>query len=192
MAREFYKWLIALLTPPVRMLAFVASQAYSFLFGWYDKRLARKQISNLEREIQEQLSFLFSGHKAQIMPIREIRRLEDIDWPTVTVKIDGVLLKFLRWRGELQAYVTPEQTPNDWVELPLLLNLIDPEGIRRRSVYSMSDVAAWLRLNLGRINAAYAGQYAELKEQLAEVRDRDELVARQWQTEINRRLYPDK
>jgi hypothetical protein len=175
------------------MVAYVVGGVYSFLFGWYDKRLARRELARLEREIREQLSFLFSSYNGQIMPIKKISRLKDIDWPTVEVSLPGLLLKFVRWRGELQAYVTPEQTPNDWVELSLLLNLIDvPEKIDRRSDYKMSEVAGWLRSNLERINTVYSDHGIALKEQLAHVYDRDRVIAKQWETEINRRLYPDK
>jgi len=151
-------------------------------------------VSRLDQEIREKLSFLFSDHNARIMPMREIRSLEDIDWPTITLSIDGLLLRLLRWRGELQVYVTSEERPNDWVELSLLLSLIEaPMTIGRRSNYSMSDVAGWLRSNLASINVALSGdRYAELKERVTEVDSHDRVIARQWQTEINRRLYPDK
>jgi hypothetical protein len=194
MAGELYRWLIEILGPPVRMVAYLVGKIYSLLFGWYDKKLARRAISQLEQEIHQQLSFLFSSHSAQMMPIEEIRSLKDIDWPTITVSVGGLLLRFLRWRGELQVYVTSQKRPNDWVELSLLLSLIEvPRGVKRRPDYRMSEVAEWLRASLDTIIAIYSDdRYSELKERLTEVDSYDRLVARQWQTEINRRLYPDK
>ncbi len=179
MAGELYRWLIAILGPPVRMV---------------DKKLARRAISQLEQEIHQQLSFLFSSHSAQMMPIKEIGSLKDIGWPTITVSVGGLLLRFMRCLGELQVYVAPEQRPDDWVELSLLLSLIEvPRGVKRRPDYRMSEVAEWLRSSLDSIIAIYSDdRYSELKERLAEVQNYDRLVARQWETEINRRLYPDK
>ena len=192
--RQLYRWVIQILGPPVRMLAYVVGLPFSPLLAFYNKRWARRELSRLEQEIHDQISFLFSDYNAQTIPAVETKRLEAVDWPTVTMRIPGLLLKFVRWQGELQIYLTPEQTPDDWTELSMLLNVIDvPEKIDRRPDYKMSEAAGWLKSNLGRISAAFSGdQYADLKERLADVHKRDQLVARQWQTEINRRLYPDK
>jgi len=58
MGREFNRWLVNVLTPPFRVLGFVVGNVYSLLFGWYDKRLGRREQARLEQEVQEHLWFL--------------------------------------------------------------------------------------------------------------------------------------
>jgi hypothetical protein len=194
MSREFNRWLIAVLTPPFRALGFVVSNVYSLLFGWYDKRLARAAQGELEQEVRERLSFLLSEHNAQIAPDKKIRRLADIDWPIVTATADGLMLRFRRWRGELQVAVASALAPNDWHELSLVLSLIDPtEKIQRGAIRDFTDVSRLLRPNMDRLKEAFSPErYAQLEKQLSEVRAFDRVVTRQWETEINRRLYPDR
>ena len=191
---QLYRWLIQILGPPVRLLGYVVGLPFSPLIGWYNKRWAKRERARLEKEIQRQLSFLFSDHHAHVLQILELGALIDTEWPTVTVTVEGLLLRFMRCLGELQVYVTPEQRPNDWVELTLLLSVMDVSPVvRRRSDYRMSQVAEWLRPNLDSVNAAFSGGLnAELKERLERVHDFDQVATKQWQTEINRRLYPDK
>src|SRR5690349_10264692 len=122
---EPYRFFITVTTPIARTLAFIIGQTYSLLFGWYDKRLAREENLRLQRDLERNLSYFLATRDAKVTPVKEIKSLKDIDWPSITVRLDGVVLKFVRWRGELQVYVAPERMPNDWVELSLLLNLID-------------------------------------------------------------------
>jgi hypothetical protein len=191
MRRTLNRWVVAILTPPFRAVGLVVTSLYSLLFGWYDKRLARMEQRRLEEEVREQLSFLFSTRNAHLLPSREIDRLANIDWPTVTISVDGLLLRFRRWRGELQAYVATEREPNDWEELSLVLSLIEtPENVERKPVYWLSDVARWLKLNLDHMKNAFSeDHYSTLKKRLAEASKYDRVVARQWENEINRRLY---
>jgi hypothetical protein len=41
-------------------------------------------------------------------------------------------------------------------------------------------------------HALSPSQYPELKGRLDEIRKYERVVAKQWETEINRRLYPDR
>lgn len=191
MGREFNRLVVAILKPPLRVLGFVVSSAYSALFGWYDKRLAKREQELLEREVQDQLSFLLVERNARILAAKKVKHLSDIDWPIATVVVEGLLVQFRRWRGELQVHVAPERMPNDWQELSLVLSVIDvPGGFDLRSVYWMSDVALWLRVHLDRILAAFSEErYLETKQRLDDVHARDGIAIKQWETEVNRRLY---
>jgi hypothetical protein len=194
MGREFNRRLREVLTPPFRALGFIAGNIYSLLFGWHDKRLIAENQRVFNREVRDQLSFLFAEHQARIIPNTEARNLMGLNASVVTLAVGGLLLRFIRWRDEFRVPVASERTPNDWHELSLLLSVIEtPEHPQRRAIYWLSDVRQWLRFSLDRITTAMSEpEYPLVEERLAEVGKYDRAATRQWETEINRRLYPDR
>lgn len=189
MSRELNKWVVALITPPLRVAGFIVGNVYSLLFGWYDKRLAKRAQQEFVQDVRDQLSFLFSDYDAQIVSELEIKRLSDIDWPSVTLSANGMLFKFLLWRGELSASVAPKQNPNDWDNLLLALSLLD-ESVKRDAGGDLFHLAQLLKPRMGLLSQAFAeNEYAATKQRLSEAHKYDRFVTRQWETEINRRLY---
>jgi hypothetical protein len=185
MGRELNKWVVALVTPPLRVGGFIIGNVYSLLFGWYDKRLARRAQHKWTQEVQEQVSFLFSDYDAQIVPQPEIKRLSDIDWPSVTLSVDGMLFEFLLWRGDLSARVAPKHKPNDWDDLVLVLSLID-ESVKRQTVLDLSSLGQLLKPRMTLLRQSFSeSEYGATKQRVSEAHDYDRVVTRQWENEIN-------
>jgi hypothetical protein len=190
MGRELNKLVVGIITPPLRVAGFVVSNVYSVLFGWYGKRLARRAQHEFAQAVQEQMSFLFSDYDAQIVSKPEIKGRSDIDWPSVTLSADGMLFEFLLWRGDLSASVAPIDKPNDWDDLLLVLSLID-ESVKREGVVDLSSLARLLKPRMMLLSQAFSEDtYAATKQHLSEAHAYDRVVTRQWENEINRRLYP--
>src|ERR1700756_1413485 len=141
MSREFNKWLIAVLTPPARAIGFVLGNVYSLLFGWYDKRRRAENQNLLEQEVRDRMSFL-AERKPRIVPNTEARNLRGLNASLVTIAVEGLLLRFIRWREVFQVHVASERMPNDWHELSLVLSLIDPaEKIQRGAIRDFTDLS---------------------------------------------------
>jgi hypothetical protein len=194
MGRELNKTVLAIVTPVFRAIGFVVGNVCSLIYEpFYRRRIAEKQ-KQLEHEVQEQLSFLFAEHRASTTSNTVAGNLVGLHPSLVTISIDGLLLRFIRWREEFQVHVASERAPNDWHELSLVLSIIDPiENSQRGAIRDLSDVSRLLRPNLGRLKDAYSQErYAQLEEQLSGVHAFDRVVTRQLETEINRRLYPDR
>jgi hypothetical protein len=189
MNREFKRWIIDALTPPFRALGFVLGMAYKLLFGWYHERLARKRQAQLEQEVRENLSFLFTERDARVVANLGLGSLADLGASVVTIVVHNVLLRFVRWREEFQVHAAPVGD-GIWEDLPLVLRCIEMPGFGNRSVYWMVDVARWLRSYMDCIEQAFSeGHYSELKQQLSKAHTYDDVVSRQQENEINRRLY---
>ena len=189
MGREFNKWVVAIIRPPLLVAGFIVSNVYSLLFGWYGKRLAREAQHRLEAEVQEYLSFLFREYDAHIIPEPEARHVSDGDWPLVVLSVDGMLLHLLRWRGELNIGVAPIHAPNDWDDLMLVLSILD-ESVKRNACGDLFHLAQLLKPRMALLSQALSEPgYAALKERLSEAHEYDRVVTRQWENEINRRLY---
>jgi hypothetical protein len=193
MSREFRKWLIAVSTPPVRAIGFVVGGAFSLLYGPFYRRHVADRQEQLEDEVKYQLVSLFRGHNARIIQNTEARNLHGLGASLVTVAVDGLLLRFIRWREVFQVHVASERLPNDWYELSEVLSVIDPiETIRPGAIGDFTDFTRSLGPNMVRLKEAFSPeQYPRLEKQMSEVRAFGRVVTRQWETEINRRLYPD-
>ena len=193
MSREFRKWLIAFLAPPARAIGFVVGGVFSLLYRPFYRRHVADRQEQLEDEVKYQLASLFRGHNARIIPNTEAQNLHGLDASFVTVAVDGLLLRFIRWRDVFQVHVASERLPNDWHELSEVLSVIDPaEIIRPGAIRDFTDFSRSLRPNLVRLIEAFSPErYPQLEKQLSEVRAFGHVVTRQWETEINRRLYPD-
>jgi hypothetical protein len=190
MGRQFNKLVVAIVAPPLRVAGAMVGNLYSLFFGWYDKRLARRAQQAFAEAVLEQLSFLFTDYDAQIVLKPEIKRLSEIDWPSVTLSTDGMLFKFLLQRGDLSASIAPIHKPNDWDDLLLVLSLID-ESVKREGVVDLSYLARLLKPRMMLLSRAFSEDtYAATKQHLSEAHEYDRVVTRQWENEVNRRLYP--
>lgn len=114
------------------------------------------------------------------------------DYAVAIVVLDELSLRFIRGRGEFTVQVARNCAPGSWEELPLVLSIID-EGFDQRYFSSFKEVAVALKPRMNRLlEALSTDQYPELQKRLANAHAYDRAVIRQWETEINRRLYPDK
>ena len=152
MGREFNRWVVAMATPPLRVLGFVVGGVFSLLYKPFYRRHVAERQEQLEDDVKERLSFLFGEHNARITQNTEARNLEGLDASLVTVAVDGLLLRFIRWREVFQVHVASERAPNDWHELSSVLSVIDRgETIRTGAIRDFTDLSRSLRPNLVRL-----------------------------------------
>lgn len=109
----------------------------------------------------------------------------------VTLLVDGILLRFIRGRGDLDVDVAAKSTPTEWHALSLRISALHTEDdIRRTSLNDLLDVARVLKPNLRRIeDVLSSAKYPEIKRRLASFYKYERVVAKQLETEINRNLY---
>jgi hypothetical protein len=136
---------------------------------------------------------LFNEYNGTIVPDGTIKYPRPFDYTSVVVSLEDMLFRFFRGRGELRVWVAPKIEPNDWEDLSLVLDAIAPESTPRHSIIFLEDAGRLLRGYMDLLRHALSpSQYPELKGRLDEIRKYERVVAKQWETEINRRLYPDR
>ncbi len=193
MSNEIYRRIVYELMRPIVLIGSVLSKVDSFLFGRYHIRASRRSERRFADEIQLNLSFLFTEYNGKIVLDRTIKYPRPFDYASVIVATDGLCWRFFRGRGELRVWVAPETAPNDWEELSSVLDAIEPDTAQCHSIMFLKDAARLLRSHMDLLKKALSpNRYPELKERLAEMHKYERGVARQWETEINRRLYPDR
>lgn len=185
----FVRALIAVTTPPVRALGYVLWALYWILFGWWlDKRLVRRRDEKLAAEIREALSFLFSDYGAIIIP-NDRETPASNDFAAATVSVADLILRFYWGLGTLSIDVSSARNPKELHDLPSVLNLID-SAVARQQYSSVLEVEPVLRPHMRELIAAFSeDSYAEINRRLSDVYARDRVVTRQWEDEINRKLY---
>lgn len=62
------RFLSAILRPLFIVLGFVLGNLHKLGFGWLDKRMAKRDEQRFAEDIRTHLSFLFTEHRAHIIP----------------------------------------------------------------------------------------------------------------------------
>ena len=182
---------IEVMKPILVPLFWVLDKTYELFFARGDLRMSKEAEEQLGREIQSKLPFLFSDYGGQLCPYA-LEKARPFDYAVTKVVFRDFSLSFTRGRGDFQVRVAPNHAPRAWEELPIILSIID-EGFERREFKSFSDLETALKPRMKRLQEALStNRYPELLPRLANVHDHDRAIIRQWETEINRRLYPDK
>jgi hypothetical protein len=101
MNRKDARWWVPLISGPLIFLRSVLSPAYDLLFGWVDRRLARKNEERLVGDVRLALRFLFTQYAGRIFPSEGVPVPLGFDYAFLTVALDNLLLRFTRGRGEL-------------------------------------------------------------------------------------------
>jgi hypothetical protein len=182
--------LIAITTPPVRALGFILWGLYWILFGWWlDKRLVKKGNEKFAAQICHVLPFLFSDYGAVIIPNDQETTAAN-DFAQATVSVGGLILRFCRGLGEISIDVSSVRHAKELHDFSSVLNLID-DTVRRQSSYaSLLEVQPLLRSHMKELIVAFSTEsYAEINRRLSDVYAHDRAVTRQWENEINRKLY---
>jgi hypothetical protein len=160
---------------------------------WGEKRFMAKEQARLVQEIHNKFWFLFAQFGAEIIPNTDMGHLALLQCPIVTVAADGLLFRFVHWRDSRQVHIASERLPNEWQELSAVLNVVEPDEIRRHSILSFDDAAGLLRGHLDQLKEIFLPErYPEVKLHLDAANNYDRVISKQAETEINRRLYPDR
>jgi hypothetical protein len=175
-----------------RVVRAIVLPTYKLVFGRLDKRLALKEELKLGSEIQIALRFLFTEGHGRIIPNKGVRFPPGFDYAYVTVSLEKFSLRFLRGRGELDVRVAPTFAPDDWHDLSLVLAVMDNEiDLHRRTFLDLWDVSKFLEPRMTELNEFLSpDQFNPGKRRLdAEVYTPERNAMREWEAEINWRLY---
>src|SRR5260370_11370148 len=116
-----------------RVPGVVIIKSYDLLFGWWlNKSLARKHEKELEQDIHDALPFLFDEYHGHRVPNEGVPFPPDSDYAFVTVAVDNLLIRFCRGQGGLEVLIASADTPTEWHELCLLLNVIEKQNKLKR------------------------------------------------------------
>jgi len=193
MDRRFGAWLATALRPPLVAVAWVGGRLYRLLFSRYDEKLAKEHEEKLAADIQNVLPFLFDEMGGRIVPNEGVEFPPPFDYAVVTVDISPVRLRFTRGRDHLTVQVGPKVSPSNWHELSTALSVLGVHGVQRGSISGLEQAGRLLRLYRSELTDAFSeDQYPRLRAQLEEIYERDRIVTKQLETEINRRLYPQE
>lgn len=192
MNREANSWLVAIVRPPFVLLRFILSPLSKLAFGGVNKRIANKNEARLLQDVGDALPFLFAEYGGHVVPNEGVPFPPSFDYAFITVALHDLFLRFTRGRGELGVHVAPSFARSDWHELPLVLSAITGQGdIQRQESRDLWDVSRALQPRMKALIAFFApGEFSALKQRLENEVYVDERIAiREWQAEINRRLY---
>jgi hypothetical protein len=190
MGQEFNNWIVAIVRPPLLLLNFVLKKSYSLLFAWWlDKKLVNRSNRHFEDDIRRQLSFLFDDFHARVV-LNEKEPPPSFDFALITLSAKDLMFQIFRDRGAITMRVSSPRIPNDWHEVSSVLNVMDV-GVERQTFSNLHDLERIVQPHMKELRAAFSEAcYPEVKLRLSDVYAYDRAVTRQWETEINRRLYP--
>jgi hypothetical protein len=170
---EFVTFPLRLLFRPLRLL---------------DRPIARKRQADFERKIRRDAEALFYKHGAEVVPNEGVPFPPPFDGAFVTVRADGMLIRFEKGRGDFNVRVASVERPHGWADLELLIAAIEtPDDMSRKGL-----VDAWVA---GRV---LDGHWDDLKKALQsdsthkvlqEFRAREEIYRKAAERELNRHLY---
>jgi hypothetical protein len=191
MSSEFNKSIIAVLTPPFRAVGFIIGNLYKLLFGVADNRRAKENEARFARDIHNGLPFLFDDVGGTIVVNRGLPFPPAFDYAFITIVAGNLFFVFSRGRGELNVEVAPRHLQKDGYELSFILNLLVPtEDIRRGALFDLVEVSRFLRPHMNLLNEAFSPElYPSTRQILAGAESYDRAANRQWEAEIDRRLY---
>jgi hypothetical protein len=183
----------AIARPIASIIGLIARPAYKILFSKSDQRLAIKHENELAEDIRTGLPFLFSDFNGRIETNPIDTDPPPFDYATVTVHARDFRLRFTRGRGELIIQVAPLDFPNSWHEVSTILTALEIGAVRRGCISDFAQAGQLLKIHASEISAAFTGnQFARTREKLEQIYAHDRVIAKQLETEINRRAYPDR
>jgi hypothetical protein len=190
MGRGLNTWIVAALRPPLLIIRFVARGIYGPLFAWHDRKLAREGQEKLAKDIQISIPFIFNELEGQIVHDEGESFPPPFDYAVVTVEASTFRLKFTCGRGELAIQLAPRFSPNSWHELSTILNVLEVPGVKRGSIASLNQAGDLMRQFIVDLSKAFTeSEYPRVKILLNEISERDRIIRKQLETEINRRIY---
>jgi hypothetical protein len=154
---------IAILRPPLLVLGFVFGNLYKLCFGWLDKRIARQNERRFAEDVRTYLAFLFSEHRAQVIPNEGVPFPPRFDGAYVTVAVGNLRLRFVRGRGDFSVSVASAFAPNDWEDFQLIADGIGHwDGSKPGSrYYTLETFEPVLRSRLERLDEGLSKDHFE-------------------------------
>jgi hypothetical protein len=182
---------VQMMRPVFVPLFWILERTYELLFARSDLRMSIQAEEQLGREIQSKLPFLFDEYGGQLISSTPTKP-RPFDFAVSKVVLPDFTLQFIRGRGDFRVRIAPNHAPKALEDLPIILSIID-ESFERREFKSFPDLESVLKPRMKLLQDALSpDRYSGLSPRLENVHEHDRAVIRQWETEINRRLYPDR
>jgi hypothetical protein len=119
----------------------------------------RRRERSLERDVRENLPWLFKKYESRVVPTENCPRASD--YAVVTVAVGNVLLRFVRGRGELRADIAPVlHASTDWQEVGEAISSTSDHEQVPPVYYRLSHLSLLLQQNLERLNASLSAEPA--------------------------------
>jgi hypothetical protein len=134
------RFAVFVLRPIILMFGLVIGGAYKLIFGWWlDERSDGKLEDNFKKDLRAKVPALFSEFNGKFVP-NDRKYPRAFDYVVVSISVQGMVLRFIRGRGEFTVDVAPEASPTAWREVS--------EVVRRSPQFSESNgVAEYWTLN---------------------------------------------
>jgi hypothetical protein len=179
------------LRPPVLLIGLLARPLYRPMFSRSDERLATEHEEKLLTDLHTLLPFLFNEMDGRTVPGDRANFPPPFDYAVVTIDVSDLFLRFTRGRDHLAVQVAPKSSPNNFHELSTVLNSLEICALKRGTISGLHQAGALLRTHMDALIQAFSeDQYPLTRARLHETYAHDEVIRRQQETEINRRLYP--
>jgi hypothetical protein len=162
---------------------------YFLFFGWWlDPKMVRKLHEDLVHDVQIWLGFLFTDYGARIIPnVEEPPPL--FDYALVTLSVGELAFRIFRGRETVRLSVAAPPSTSDFHEFSTVLSAMD-SGVDRQGFNHLIDVERVLKPHMKDLIEAFSPRrYPQIKDRLKEIYNRDRMITKQLETEINRRLY---
>lgn len=190
--RKVGRIITAILRPAVTLIGIVAAPVYDRLFAKSDQTLAIRHENELIQDIRNKMPYLLHDLQGCILPSVDGHNPAPFDYAIVNVQTRDFRLRFTRGRQTLTVQAAPHHAPSNWHELSTILAALELQDVQRGSISDLAKANEVLRNHFADITHALGTtEFAHTLEKLNQIYVRDRVVAKQLETEINRRLYPD-
>ena len=192
MGRFLRQSIVTALRPPLILFGRCLGPIYRLAFGRRDIKAAQARERELAVLVTAEFEFLFTERCARITG-RDLTLTfpPPFDYATVIAVDDKLAYRFTEGRDEQTTAIRAAWKQGPWNELSLVLSLLpDSEEVRRGSSPDFRHAAEMLRKNIGALDEAFAqDKFRELEAKINQERERDRVIIKQIENELNRRLY---
>jgi hypothetical protein len=190
------KWWVPFVLPPLRLLRYLLSGLYAVTFAPVDAYAARKREARFATDVNLAFTAVLGKDTFRVIDNYDTLFPPGFDYAYTTIAFPNFFVRLLRGRGEFDALIAPKFAQSDWHDASLVFSAIDGDTeLRRKDFGDVWDVARSLQAHLSALmEISTPERFTELKHRLdREVYAYERFANRQWETEINARLYgPDK
>ena len=170
------------------VLRFVLGTLYKVLFGWYDILSQWRANASLLYDVKRDLYFLFPLGKINKKPWFETL---PFNYATVHIDYENFRLGVTRGRDELTIlFRCLKDLQETYYFSEVIAALDSTEATERKPIRDLTQAVDLLRPRLELINEAFSeSNYSTFKDKLSSQKKAMRVLTKQFEWELNRRLY---
>jgi hypothetical protein len=191
MKKQTREQLMALTRPVFRGVIATLGVIYNRLFWWLDILSQRRENAALTDDIEANLYFLYSRGEIVKEPWLKTA-VHPFDYAVVKITYNNVCFSITRGQEQLNVLVSPRHNPRDTHDFYIVAAALDATDMRELKPYKyLSDLAELLRPRMNALNDAFSeSRYSEFSEKLSCIDRELDVMRRQAEWDLNRRIYP--